>query len=328
MNHLELILPFSIPPAGLEKDLARQLQTPALARLIAAAGKPKLHSIPDFSRALAHEYWLSGQFPPESRANSPSTSWNAMQALAMTPSAGVWFTLQPVHIHIARDHLVLTDQRRLELAEHEARSLFAVAQTVCEESGLELVYGDALSWFLRADDWADMQTASADAACGHNIDIWMAQGQHERAWRKLQNEIQMLWFAHEINAARELRGAKPVNSVWLAHGSAGLHHAAKPYARATGWSEWQAGDDSSAAVLLDSLSEAALNSDWGLWLEQMQQLERDWFAPALHALRDRRLSALSLVCSDAQRLAQFDITPWSLRKFWIKPSLHHLFSLP
>jgi hypothetical protein len=74
---------------------------------------------------------------------------------------------------------------------------------------MTLQYGDASTWFLRADGWTGLKTASADAACGHNVDIWMPDGEHARAWRKLQNEIQMMWFAHTLNDEREAQGKKP-----------------------------------------------------------------------------------------------------------------------
>ncbi|MDE2430603.1 MAG: hypothetical protein KGM99_17935 [Burkholderiales bacterium] len=327
MKNFELILPFGIPPAGLEKDLLRQLQTPALARLIAAAGKPQVQIIDDFARASAHEYWLAGQFPPESRANSPSDTWNKMREYGMAPKTGYWFTMQAVHIHIARDHLVLTDQRRLELDDAEARTLFSIAQSTCTELGMELRYGDAYTWFLRNDDWADLSTATADAACGHNIDIWMPQGQHERAWRKLQNEIQMLWFAHDINEERAMRGAKPVNSVWLSGGAGGYLDTQLSIGRSASMAQHRQQTPAHQIVLLTQLTEASINGDWAIWLEQMQQLEQDWFAPALQALRDKHLHQLTLTISDARKLARFVVTPWALRKFWIKPSLHHLFTI-
>src|SRR5690606_12665127 len=109
---------------------------------------------------------------------------------------------------------------QLQLAEDEAQALFESALSVCEESGKSLLYGDAHTWFLRADDWQDLHTSTPDAACGHNIDIWMPKGQNERDWRRLQNEIQMHWHAHAINEQRAERGLKPVNSVWLWGGTA------------------------------------------------------------------------------------------------------------
>ena len=330
MSYLELIIPFGIPPAPIAKDLLKELRAPGLAKLLARAGKPRLQAIDAFSRALSHEYWLSGQFPPENQANSPATAWNQMQASQQLPEAGYWFCLQPVHIHIARDHLVLTDQRRLEISEEEAKALFEQAEACCAEIGLLLVYGDSRTWYLRADQWAGLKTATVDAACGHNIDIWLPKGEHERDWRKLQNEIQMLWFTSDINAAREARGAKVINSVWISGGANGLHTTNKPLITASSLKTALARSDNTkqhSIVLLDDLSEAAINNDWALWLEQFQELENHWFTPLLSAFKSGQITGLNLIFSDAHKLATFDITPWSLRKFWLKPSLHHLFSI-
>lgn len=330
MSHLELIIPFGIPPASLAKDLLKEMHTPALARLIARAGKAQLQFADDFSRALSYEYWLADRFPPKENANSPPSAWNRMQTYGMTPEAGHWFILQPVHIHIARDHLVLTDQRRLNISEAESHPLFEQAKASCEEMGLRLLFGDAQTWFLRADDWADLQTATVDAACGHNIDIWMPKGEFERPWRKLQNEIQMQWFTHEINAQREMRGAKVINSVWISGGAQSLNLDLKQVSMATDYTQHlfqSQAANKHIPVLLGSLCEAAINNDWALWLDNMLELEKNWFSPLLACLQHKQITGLKLNFSDARRIASFDLTAWSLRKFWIKPSLHHLFSI-
>jgi len=330
MKNLELILPFSIPPSGLENDLLKAMQTPALARLIASAKRIPLRNIDPFSKALVHEYLLADQLHGPHECDPPVTL-NRMRDMGLQPTEGRWFTLQPVHIHIARDHLVLTDQRRLDISEQESRVLFSIAKTAADEAGMTLLYGDALTWFLRADTWADLTTASADAACGHNVDIWMPDGEHARAWRKLQNEIQMLWFTHSLNDEREALGKKVINSVWLSGGADALMISEKQKHSAASFGNLQFASDvvstDTVHVLLEQLTEPAINSDWGLWLTQIQLLESDWFAPALAALKNRQLDSLTLFCSDAHQLASFSLTPWSLRKFWIKPSLQALFTL-
>ncbi|MFZ3003764.1 MAG: hypothetical protein WA071_25855 [Undibacterium umbellatum] len=330
MSQLELIIPFGIPPTNIAKDLLKEMRTPELARLIACAGSTQARATDDFSRALGYEYWLADQFPPKEKANSPAIAWNRMKACGLTPEAGHWFILQPVHIHIARDHLVLTDQRRLNISEAESRPLFEQAKASCEEMGLQLLFGDAQTWFLRADDWAGLQTATADAACGHNVDIWMPKGEFERPWRKLQNEIQMQWFTHEINAQREMRGAKVINSVWISGGAQSLNPALKQVCIATDYTQYLSQslvESGRAPVLLDNLCEAAINNDWAQWLDNMQELERNWFSPLVAGLQNKQINSLKLVFSDAHKIASFDLTPWSLRKFWVKPSLHHLFSI-
>lgn len=327
MNHLELIIPFGIPPASLAKDLLKEMHTPGLARLIACAGSARTQTTDDFSRALSYEYWLAGQFPPADKANSPAIAWNRMQAYGLRPEAGNWYVLQPVHIHIARDHLVLTDQRQLNISETESRPLFEMAKASCEEMGLRLLFGDVQTWFLRADEWAGLLTATVDAACGHNIDIWMPKGEFERPWRKLQNEIQMQWFTHDINAQREMRGAKVINSVWISGGAQNLDPALKQVSTSNNYAQHLSQSQGQVPVLLNNLCEAAINNDWALWLDNMHELDKNWFSPLVAGLRNKQITSLKLNFSDAHKIASFDLTPWSLRKFWVKPSLHHLFSI-
>lgn len=343
MSHLEITLPFCIPPAALAPDLLRQLHTPALARLIALAGRSAIVQSEDFSRLLPHESWLAGYFEPENgagiahadsnpkemRRSSPAYTHQKMQEFGLTPAAGFWFSFSPVHIHIARDHLVLTDQRRLTLSEAESRALFDSALGMCEELGVQLLYGDAKTWFLRADDWQNLCTATMDAACGHNIDIWMPKGAQERVWRKLQNEIQMLWHIHPVNAAREMRGENIVNSAWLHGGSGALQ--VRPALYGTNLPLEQvigvAKNQGRTRLLRDALLEPALNSDWAAWLDAMHKLETDTFAPLLTALGKGDCTELSLIVTDAGKLARFSLKRRSLWRFWRKPSLQQLFSI-
>jgi hypothetical protein len=49
---------------------------------------------------------------------------------------------------------MMGDLRNLGLKEPESRALFETALPYFEEAGHALVYGDARTWFMRADDWA------------------------------------------------------------------------------------------------------------------------------------------------------------------------------
>lgn len=268
-----------------------------------------------------------------------------MRTLGLTPDAGMWFVLHPVHLHIARDHLVLTNQRQLALSEHESRALFDAARPLFNEAGKTLLYGDPHNWFVRADAWHDLRTATPDAACGHNIDIWMPQGAGERDWRKLQNEVQMHWHAHRVNTEREARNAKPVNSVWL-RGGAPATMLAQParHKEVFNLPGWMNGPDQDAAgtahagtasdiiarqpehglLAIDTLLDPALAGDWAMWLQHFHLLETDWFDPLLAALKGGGIDQLSLVMTNSTSLSTMTVGTRSLRKFWIKPSLARL----
>jgi hypothetical protein len=348
MSHLDILLPFSLPPAEMAPDLLRALTTPTLATLLARASNPTVQDFDAFSRALPHENWLarqSGLTNPQAANNSPPLAVAAMHTFDYTDEGGYWFVLQPVHIHIARDHLVLTDQRRLDLTEQESRALFATAKPLFQEVGKTLLYGDAHTWFVRADDWADLLTSTPDAACGHNVDIWMPKDPndtHDRAWRKLQNEVQMHWHTHPTNEQRGFRRAEPINSVWLWGGAAATNaNSPNRYTHGFGLprtygqiapnqAQSCAMDDvitskaERGLLMLDGLTTAGLGQDWSYWLEQMHALEANWFVPLLAAMRAGKISSVSLLLTHNTLLSEIRITRNSLRKFWVKPSLARL----
>jgi hypothetical protein len=346
MSHLDILVPFALPPAAMSADLLRELQLPALATLTSRSSAAPPEHLDGFRRSLPHEDWLVRQFGMAAAANSsPPVASALMQSFGLAPREGTWFVVQPVHIHIARDHLVLTDPRQLALAEQEARTLFDIARPLFEENGKVLEYGDAGTWFARADEWTALHTATPDAASGRNIDLWMPTGPGERDWRKVQNEVQMHWFNHPINEQREAHRRKPVNSIWLWGGS-GV--AAKPqpggYTHAfnlRGWTQafacmapqHAALDDPSrllaveaghGILMLDNLLEPALSNDWSLWLDGMRALEVAWFTPLLQALKEGAIDKLSLVLTHDSRLSHFTASRASLRKFWVKPTLSAL----
>jgi len=320
--------------------------------MLLARGKNQqpLQSLDPFSRALPHEHWISRQFglvtddSGDERGNSPPAAAALLQSAAAT-SEGHWFVLQPAHIHIARDHLVLTDIGQLALTEEDARRLFQSALPLFEEIGRTLIYVDAATWLMRADDWAGLRTSSPQAASGRNIDIWMPEGPGELAWRKLQNEVQMQWFSESLNEERERRGRKPVNSLWLWGGAAASAPASPGSStiyqagfNLPGWAQTPGSAPQTASgpdalirapgehglLMLDTLLEPGLANDWGYWLQRIETLDSLWFGPLLQALHEKRLDRLSLILTGQDKLLQLSATPSSLRKFWVKPSLAKL----
>ncbi len=354
MNHLDILIPFGLPQAELARDLTRQCKAPALAMLLARSKNTHpLQNLDPFSRALPHEHWISRQFGltaadgKDERSNSPPASAAILQAHDRRTMQGHWFVLQPAHIHVARDHLVLTDIGQLELDEAHSRRLFQSALPLFEEIGRTLLYVDAATWLMRADDWAGLRTSSPQAASGRNIDIWMPEGPGELAWRKLQNEVQMQRFSESLNEEREMRGKKPVNSLWIWGGAdaatisavttTSTYQAAFklngwPQALAPGASQQSgitaetilATSGQRVLLLLDDLLEAGLANEWGGWLQGVEALDAAWFAPLLQALREKRLDSLSLILSGQDKLLHLTATASSLRKFWVKPSLGKL----
>lgn len=330
MPHRTLVIPFALAPTEHAKDLLGALQAPALAQLMSRASLVSLDTFEPFAPLLPHEQWLI----VSRQDNSPAIAHTLMQQLDMTTEPGYWFVLEPSHFHVARDHLVLTDRRQLSLDDVASRTLFDAAHPLFEELGYTLRYGDARHWFLRADGWSELRTCTPDAACGHNIDVWLPRGPGERDWRRLHNEVQMLWHTHTINDDRELRGERRINALWLWGGSAGLSvQAGQPQAQPTGLQELARCclgrsaalvSNDSELRLLDALIEAALAGDWSGWLAAMAKLDDNHITPLLTQLKQGAIDGITLVLTDSTRAIEWQLRRSSMRKFWIRASLARL----
>ncbi|WP_338761420.1 hypothetical protein [Massilia sp. METH4] len=338
MASTTLVIPFGLPPAEMAPDLVRALQAPALATLLSRHSAHTVHAF-EPARLLPHEAWLAHALGV---AGEPGTQPAApfapavMRGLGLAPDAGHWYLFHPVHL-VVGTHLMMPDLRGLRIAAEESRALFEAARPLFEELGKTLVYGDAHTWFLRADDWAGLATASPDAASGDNLHPWLPEGAAARDFRRLLNEVQMLWHAHPVNEARK----QPVNSFWIWAGgpaaqprpdtplatsaaSAWLNALAAPELRDTTSVQWLATKDAHRTAVLGHLAASAMAEDWPTWLQAMRQLEDQWFAPLRGALRSGGIGALRLVLTNRHAWTETTATKMALNKFWRPENLNYL----
>jgi len=340
MTEITLALPFALPPPELAPDLIRALQAPALAALLSRHSDLQYNIFDNNSRVLPHEAWLAHTLGLASAATQADTGAPLATAcmagcgLGAQAAQGHWFMLQPAHVQISRTHMLLTDLNSLQISEADSRGLYDLARPYFEEAGKPLLHGAPGLWFMRADDWAGLNTASPDATTTQSMTDWLPEGEHARAFRRLQNEVQMLWHEHPINEARQARGLQPINSCWL---WAGAGPVAPSGSVAIGdgapWMAALATSTQPSAVqliaqpgtaMLAGLIAPAQVGDWADWLARMQQLEQAWFAPLLAALKDGRIDSVKLVLSHRHGWTTVTSTALAQRKFWRKPTLNSL----
>jgi hypothetical protein len=128
--------------------------------------------------------------------------------------------LQPVHLHATRDHLILMGQYQIDLTQTESAELLKAALPFIEEDfQSSILFEGQHYWFIPAGPFASLESYSIDQAHGRNIDWWMPRDTNEegiaKRWRKLQNEIQMLWHIGPVNEEREQGGMPSINSLWI-----------------------------------------------------------------------------------------------------------------
>jgi len=339
MAHITLVLPFALPLPEFAPDLIRALQAPALSALLSRTSKVERAPLPDLAHALPHESWLARELGLGQDGHTPFAV-AAMRGLKLDPGAGRWHIVTPAHIQIARSHLMMADTRQVSLADDDGRALFEAARSLCEEIGHELRYGDAHTWFLRADDWTGFDTASPDTVVNMDLTDFMPKGALAQAYRRLQNEVQMAWHAHPVNAAREARRLPVVNAFWVWGAATQAPTPARNLASyaVPGWlaalgnarlATLDRVDDlvqQDGLLVAGNLGEAALAADWNGWLQGMQHLEQTLFAPLLAAIKDGRVKSLRLVLSSREGLLEATTSAMAQRKFWRSPTLDLLAS--
>ncbi|MEX3605358.1 MAG: regulator [Burkholderia sp.] len=354
-RHLHFLLPFALPSAADAASSPHNLaSSPALAALLTRARLVERSAGEDFQRTLPHARWLAARFG----ANQGDGDDNAPLAPYMlladggTPGDAPWACVEPVHVQIATDHLVLIDPSALELPAAEAAVLLEVARPLVEELGVQLQAPDPRRWYLSSEGLAALAGAAPLRASGRNIEIWLPHeartGERSRLWMKLQNEVQMVWFGHAVNETREARGQFTANSIWF-HGQGRLRPVSSPFARVlstncatrglglaaqvpvdappAAFAALAGEDEVARATLLelDALTVPFIQQDWAAWRAALDTLERNWFAPALEVLRAGELRELSVtLCGDigATTLA---VRRGDLRKFWRCRALTSLF---
>lgn len=217
--------------------------TGALARMIRRAriaGRSRQTAL--VPEELPHEAWLRERFAVDGTVA-------ACALPAVDDVAGPELLVRPVHLHLALDHLVLAPPESLGLVPGEAAQFVDRANTMLAEEGLRLRALDPGLWRLEAGDahrapddlaaLAQLLARSARMAVGRNVDAYLPSGAAARRWRQLANLVQMSWFEHPLNLAREASGRLVVNGLWL-EGRAG-RPAAHPFGRVLAADEVVAG---------------------------------------------------------------------------------------
>jgi hypothetical protein len=323
--HLELFVP------GLHAGRPVPGRLPALELLIArarAAGD-EAHSA---ERWLAKAFGIEGDLPA-----------GALTLLAedQAPGSERWMRVDPAHLLQQRDLLVLAPPPAIRVGKDEAaRICMTLNAHFGEELEIRAATGDA--WCARGAVPETLPTAAPLDAAGRPVPPIPAGTTSER-WHALQNEAQMLMHTHPVNAMREARGERTLNSLWFwgagtlpqgieshwrsvsAHDpvARGLALAAKAQARRLPASAgaWLAAapPDGRHLVYLEELRIAHALEDGAGWIAALERLESDWIVPLLAALREDRIGMVSLHVPDGTEARSYELIRGDLRRFWRRP---------
>ena len=143
--------------------------------------------------------------------------WAAVES-RQPDSPCAWITL--CHWQVAADHALLHDPAHLDIDDATSRALHAAAAPYFLEDGIELVYHRADAWLAKGELFRNLPTRSLGKVVHQLItpDIFEAATPAGVVLRRLQNEMQMLFYTHPVNDERQSRGLRPINSYWV-HGA-------------------------------------------------------------------------------------------------------------
>lgn len=270
MRGMQIVLPGALPDAAIAHELAPHLEknAPRLATWLARAHADIISAKPAETFCTPYEYWLLRHHGFKAgNGESPACGLAAVYArdtqADFEPDHPLWLA-QLVHVAPARDGAALIPASELEISPEESAALYAAAEEYFEGSGFAAEPFDTTHWRLHPP--ADYRPVCASPALVSitSVNDWWPQDTAGRPWRRLVNELQMLWFNHPVNQSREARGLRPVNSLWLYGGAAP--------------SRLHPSNLADTPRVLRQLQGPALVQDWGSWLMALQQLESDAFA--------------------------------------------------
>jgi hypothetical protein len=144
---------------------------------------------------------------------------NAAQARQLAGNdagSAFWLYAAPVHLVLQRDSFSLSAPAPLPLEGDEIEQLTQSLNLHFADDKMQFFWHEK-QWFLRLEQNPNIRTSVPEAALNKDISAYLPTGEGAMQWAKFSNEIQMLLFAHPVNAAREAKKLPAINSIWC-HG--------------------------------------------------------------------------------------------------------------
>jgi hypothetical protein len=273
------------------------LALPALTALLNELTAAPLAALPDEAldtaaeRALAQALGLRG--------DDGRLPWAAACAQAAgLPTAPDWAFLTPCHFEVGMNQVRMTDPRTLALGADQAEALMRSMAPYLAEDGIVVERYQDGRWLAHGAPFAGLATASPERVIGlDDLNPWLPAS---ALLRRLQNEMQMLFYTHPTNGEREAQGQAPVNALWF-----------------SGCGLWPAvpARQADAPEIVTALGASARSGDWAHWAATWQQIDASHCAPLLQRLRAGEPVVLTLCGRQGSR--RFDARPRGALARWL-----------
>lgn len=313
---LNVILPGLVWQESADYEyLYKELRIPRLAKILAQASQKKHNlSYSDFIYRIDNNITLAQQYANE---------------LTFTGFKS-YLIAEPTHLRADRDRLLIAESEILQISEEEANEIILDINKHFEGE-IELRYYQDNIWILGCNlELDDLVSYPILDIIGENADDFLPQGKSRLKLHQIMNEIQMLLFDHKINHVRNEEGLVAINSLWF-------------------WDKYQSNDVPNLGKLISnnsSVGECITNlqtqiyvcdsllidkayypqryRDSFSWVQALNELESKVLPLLINGLKLKEWSTISLWIPLINQTYQFEITRFSLYKFWKNMSFDDL----
>ncbi len=335
-----VVIPGALVPAALANDVLAAFTNRSLAAQLAHA---RLLDEPTLAAGATHWNWLWHQFGGAGQPVTAPYAWRALNHLADSEISQ--HHADAVHFAFARDHLIVKSLAPAPINATEAQALAEDAEPAVRDAGATLRVVDASHWFLSfRPDWL-LDTVPLDAALAESVSDVMPIGSDASRWRKLLNEVQIGWHQHVVNAAREERGDRTINSLWLHGGGVWRTLPRAPFAAIAsndpvlrGWALASGlapsslfEDDALPPARGDVLSmwrellEPARFEAWGDWLASLQTIEARLASLARRSFESGYRELVLILCG-TQQVRRVTLSVRDRYAIWRRASMSSVFA--
>ena len=283
---MHLLIPGALPPANVAKDLIPQVEQhcPALVERLKTLVATVQELAPEHTGCTPFEAIRLQQlgYAPTASANL-GAGLAALHAGVKNPSETVWLA-ELSAISVGREGATIAHPASFEVAADEADALFDAVSELWADRAISALPINTRQWRIWLDPSASTRSLTPAAMAEMRLTDWWPQEDSLREWRRLLNEIQMVWHEHPVNIARAERGEVPINSLWLFGGAQGwspghsaVQTAADPKNKTRAQKEALASNQPqaarlSSALIYEGLHTPYLQGDWAAWIAALPAL--------------------------------------------------------
>jgi hypothetical protein len=278
---MHLLIPGALPPSNISKDLIPQVEqhcpqlVERLKTLVATVQelKPEHTGCTPFEAAKLQQF---GYTPSESANLGAGLA--SLHAGVKNPSETVWLA-ELSAITVGREGATIAHPASFEITSAEADALFDAVSGLWTDRAISALPINARQWRIWLDPSASTRSLTPAAMAEMRLTDWWPQEDSLREWRRVLNEIQMVWHDHPVNIARAERGEVPINSLWLFGGAPGwsptqvaVQQKQTPSRIQTPSAAQPVTNEHGSTPVYEGLHTPYLQGDWAAWIAALPAL--------------------------------------------------------